>query len=123
MGHHNRVLSVTRDGEVSEVIAFGNIVPTGLQVFEGSTFLFEVWTAQTKLPIPSAWIGREGAQAAQGGLLPLVRLPGIGNRQECAPRPGHEPASPDRARHLRRPVARGVNDLRDELDRSRANPC
>ena len=31
-GHHNRVLSVTRDGEVSERIAFGNIVPTGLAV-------------------------------------------------------------------------------------------
>jgi sugar lactone lactonase YvrE len=29
-GHHNRVLQVTRDGEVSELIAFGNIVPTGL---------------------------------------------------------------------------------------------
>jgi sugar lactone lactonase YvrE len=29
-GHHNRVLQVTRDGEVSERIAFGNIVPTGL---------------------------------------------------------------------------------------------
>jgi len=31
-GHHNRVLRVTRDGEISEVIAFGNIVPTGLAV-------------------------------------------------------------------------------------------
>jgi hypothetical protein len=31
-GHHNRVLRVTRDGEISELIAFGNIVPTGLEV-------------------------------------------------------------------------------------------
>jgi hypothetical protein len=31
-GHHNRVLRVTRDGDVSELIAFGNIVPTGLEV-------------------------------------------------------------------------------------------
>jgi hypothetical protein len=31
-GHHNRVLRVTRDGQVSELIAFGNIVPTGLEV-------------------------------------------------------------------------------------------
>ena len=29
-GHHNRVLEVTRDGEITEVIAFGNIVPTGI---------------------------------------------------------------------------------------------
>jgi sugar lactone lactonase YvrE len=32
-GHHNRVLHVTRRGEISELIAFGNIVPTGLEVF------------------------------------------------------------------------------------------
>ena len=32
-GHHNRVLHVTLDGEVSEVIAFDNIVPTGLAVW------------------------------------------------------------------------------------------
>ena len=29
-GHHNRVLQVTRDGDISELIAFGNVVPTGL---------------------------------------------------------------------------------------------
>jgi sugar lactone lactonase YvrE len=29
-GHHNRVLRVTRDGDVTELIAFNNIVPTGL---------------------------------------------------------------------------------------------
>lgn len=31
-GHHNRVLHVTPDGGITEVIAFGNIVPTGLAV-------------------------------------------------------------------------------------------
>jgi hypothetical protein len=31
-GHHNRVLWVTRDGEITELIAFGNVVPTGLTV-------------------------------------------------------------------------------------------
>ena len=31
-GHHNRVLRVTPDGEVTEMIAFDNIVPTGLAV-------------------------------------------------------------------------------------------
>ena len=29
-GHHNRVLHVTLAGDVTELIAFGNIVPTGL---------------------------------------------------------------------------------------------
>ncbi len=31
-GHHNRVLFVTQDGDISEVKAFGNIVPAGLDV-------------------------------------------------------------------------------------------
>jgi hypothetical protein len=31
-GHHNRVLRVTRDGQITELRAFGNIVPTGLEV-------------------------------------------------------------------------------------------
>ena len=35
-GHHNRVLRVTLDGEVSEFRGFGNIVPTGLEV-QGNT--------------------------------------------------------------------------------------
>jgi sugar lactone lactonase YvrE len=37
-GHHNRVLRVTADGGVSEMRAFGNIVPTGLDV-RGNTVL------------------------------------------------------------------------------------
>ena len=31
-GHHNRVLHVTRAGDLSQMIAFGNLVPTGLEV-------------------------------------------------------------------------------------------
>jgi hypothetical protein len=31
-GHHNRVLHVTRAGDITQMIAFGNIVPTGLDV-------------------------------------------------------------------------------------------
>jgi hypothetical protein len=38
-GHHNRVLRVTRGGEISELIAFGNIVPTGLEVFGPKVFM------------------------------------------------------------------------------------
>jgi hypothetical protein len=29
-GHHNRVLRVTRNGKITEVVAFSNVVPTGL---------------------------------------------------------------------------------------------
>jgi len=38
-GHHNRLLYVTLDGNVTEVIAFGNVVPTGLTV-RGNTVYF-----------------------------------------------------------------------------------
>jgi hypothetical protein len=40
-GHHNRVLRVTRDGEVSEFIAFDNIVPTGLEVSGNTVYMAE----------------------------------------------------------------------------------
>lgn len=38
-GHHNRVLWVTRDGEVTELIAFGNVAPTGLAVSGSSIYV------------------------------------------------------------------------------------
>lgn len=41
-GHHNRVLWVSQDGEISEFKTFGNIVPTGMDV-SGKT----VYLAQT----------------------------------------------------------------------------
>jgi sugar lactone lactonase YvrE len=37
-GHHNRVLRVWRHGEIRELAAFGNVVPTGLEV-HGRTIL------------------------------------------------------------------------------------
>jgi len=40
-GHLNRVLRVTLDGKVTEVIAFGNIVPTGLAVSGALVFMAE----------------------------------------------------------------------------------
>ena len=40
-GHHNRVLRVTLDGTVSERIAFGNIVPTGLAVRGSKVYMAE----------------------------------------------------------------------------------
>lgn len=38
-GHHNRVLRVTLDGEVSEFITFGNIVPTGVAVSGNTVYI------------------------------------------------------------------------------------
>jgi hypothetical protein len=40
-GHHNRVYHVTLDGDVSEMIQFGNIVPTGLAVSGNTIFMAE----------------------------------------------------------------------------------
>ena len=37
-GHHNRVLRVSRHGHIRELAAFGNIVPTGLEI-HGNTIL------------------------------------------------------------------------------------
>ena len=44
-GHHNRVLRVTLDGEVTELIAFDNIVPTGLTVSGNTVYMAEAGPA------------------------------------------------------------------------------
>jgi hypothetical protein len=38
-GHHNRVLWVSRDGEITELVAFGDIVPTGLAVWGNTVYM------------------------------------------------------------------------------------
>ena len=40
-GHHNRVLRITRDGHVTVLRAFGNIVPTGLEVWGRTIYMAE----------------------------------------------------------------------------------
>jgi len=40
-GHHNRVLYVTLDGHISEMMTFGNIVPTGLEVRGRTIYMAE----------------------------------------------------------------------------------
>ena len=40
-GHHNRVLRVTLDGAITELIAFDNIVPTGLEVAGSTVYMAE----------------------------------------------------------------------------------
>jgi hypothetical protein len=40
-GHHNRVLYVSRAGEVREEITFGNVVPTGLDIAGNTVYMAE----------------------------------------------------------------------------------
>src|SRR4030095_16814544 len=40
-GHHNRVLKVTRDGDITQLLAFANIVPTGLEVRGRTIYMAE----------------------------------------------------------------------------------
>ena len=40
-GHHNRVYRVTMDGTVTQTIAFGDVVPTGLEVSGNTIYLAE----------------------------------------------------------------------------------
>jgi hypothetical protein len=40
-GHHNRVLSISRNGDIKEVVAFSNIVPTGLEVSRHTVYMTE----------------------------------------------------------------------------------
>jgi sugar lactone lactonase YvrE len=40
-GHHNRVLRITLDGEITEFMTFGNIVPTGLAVAGNTVYMAE----------------------------------------------------------------------------------
>ena len=46
-GHHNRVYRVTLDGKVSVLIAFGNIVPTGLAVRGKTIYMAEAGPSRT----------------------------------------------------------------------------
>jgi hypothetical protein len=43
--HHNRVLRVTRTGQISTVVAFGNVVPTGMDIRGNTVFLAEAGPA------------------------------------------------------------------------------
>ncbi len=64
-GHHNRVLQVTLDGTITELIGFGNIVPTGLALSGNTVYMAEagpvphlpedgkVVSFRTKVPVAS----------------------------------------------------------------------
>jgi len=44
-GHHNRILWVSLEGEVWELLAFGNVVPTGLEVHGRTIYMAELGPA------------------------------------------------------------------------------
>jgi hypothetical protein len=59
-GHHNRVLRVTLDGEITELIAFGDVVPTGLAVWGNSIYLAQAG------PIPHVPAQGQGSRVRTG---------------------------------------------------------
>jgi hypothetical protein len=71
-GHHNRVLRVTRDGQITELRAFGNIVPTGLDV-RGRT----IYMAKAG-PVPH--LPKDGKVVAFRPASPTVRDVAAGGR-------------------------------------------
>jgi hypothetical protein len=71
-GHHNRVLRVTRDGQISELRAFGNIVPTGLEVGGRTIYLAQAG------PVPH--LPEDGKVVAFRPKSPTVREVAAGGR-------------------------------------------
>lgn len=71
-GHHNRVLHVRRDGEITEFKTFGNIVPTGLAL-SGNT----VYMAQAG-PVPH--LPEDGKVVSFGPNSPTVTTAASGAR-------------------------------------------
>ncbi len=129
-GHHNRVLRVTRDGDIRPIIAFGNIVPTGLEIHGNRIYMGEAG------PIPH--LPEDGrvvrftptssaTEVASGGSL-IVDVEFGRGRQLCAlsqgiwdlpPTPENEgkPASPNTGRLLRLKHDGGFASVVEGLDR------
>ena len=83
-GHHNRVLGATLDGEVSEVIGFDNIVPTGLAIRGNTAFMAEAGPVP-HLPEDGRVVafrpGRQGTTEIASGAPLLVDVEfGLGRR-------------------------------------------
>ena len=73
-GHHNRVLRVTRDGEITELIAFANVVPTGLAVSGNSIYVAQAGPiphhpADGRVVVFGAKLSEEAVVAAGAPLL------------------------------------------------------
>jgi sugar lactone lactonase YvrE len=93
-GHHNRVLWVTLDGQVSEVMAFGNTVPTGLAVHGNTIYMAEAGPVP-HLPddgkVVSFGFGSNAAKPVASGAPLLVDVEFGRCRQLFALSQGHFP--------------------------------
>lgn len=98
-GHHNRVLWVTLAGAITEIIEFGNIVPTGLEVRGDTVFIAQAGPAP-HLPKDGKIVAlrmRSGAVAeiaAGGRLLVDVEL-GRGQRLVALAQGEFTPGNPE----------------------------
>jgi hypothetical protein len=98
-GHHNRVLWVTLAGAITEIIEFGNIVPTGLEVRGDTVFIAQAGPAP-HLPEDGKIVAlrmRSGAVAeiaAGGRLLVDVEL-GRGKRLVALAQGEFTPGNPE----------------------------
>lgn len=128
-GHHNRVLRVTLHGQISQLRAFGNVVPTGLAVSGNKVYLTEAGPVPYR-PEDSrlTTFGLHGAaprEIASGYSLlvdvavgPHSRLYALSQGDSPGPdvQPA-DPAKPDTGRLLRVNRNGTLNVLVDKLDR------
>ena len=129
-GHHNRVYRVAPDGAVSQLIAFGDVVPTGLEVHGNTIYLAEAGPVPHEPQngkivsfepgSPTAATVASGARLAvdvemgrgqtlfalSQGLFPC------GGNPECA----GSPASHDTGALMRANGAGGFTTIADDLD-------
>lgn len=129
-GHHNRVYRVALDGAVSQLIAFGDVVPTGLEVHGNTIYLAEAGPVPHEPQngkivsfepgSPTAATVASGARLAvdvemgrgqtlfalSQGLFPC------GGNPECA----GSPASHDTGALMRANGAGGFTTIADDLD-------
>jgi hypothetical protein len=125
-GHHNRVYRVRLDGTVTELITFGNIVPTGLEIRDGTIFMAEAGPVP-HLPrdgrVVRFRVGSDTAtEVARGGRLLVDVEFGAGGRFALAQghftpgNPEGAPADPNTGRLLRI-VGNGFRAVAWRLDR------
>src|SRR5262249_525480 len=76
-GHHNRVYQVTLGGRVSQLIAFGDVVPTGLDVHGNTIYLAEAGPVPHE-PQNGKIVSFTPGSATAATVASAPRLPGDG---------------------------------------------
>jgi hypothetical protein len=127
-GHHNRVLHVTLDGVVSEMIAFDDIVPTGLEV-QGNTIFMAEAGPNPHLPADGKVVSfgpgsTKATDIASGGRLLVDVELGCGTTMFALAQgffdPTHDdgtPANPNTGELLKHNGHGGFDVVASELDR------